>query len=117
MRWADKVSRSSKADQRSKEAAEIHLALDAWRVRHQRMRLPMNHNLPALPDQKIKPNQPVVVFLMHECRACGEVGPWVRVGTEEERRHVWDVAHQKQTGHGKYYQWSITRSIVQVFNL
>ncbi|UQA91657.1 DUF7848 domain-containing protein [Streptomyces halobius] len=70
-----------------------------------------NEITPAnLPD--IGSNEPVVTFVMLECRTCGEHSGWVR--SDDQMAPAWDGGHFTSTGHTRFYLWSVTRNTAQV---
>lgn len=63
----------------------------------------------------IDPNDGHVVLGHFECWDCGERSPWV--GSNERGTLVteWDANRNKQTGHKKFYMWSVTRNTSRLF--
>ncbi|MEO3852597.1 hypothetical protein ABGB09_34110 [Streptomyces sp. B8F3] len=66
----------------------------------------------------IDPDAPQVQSVSFECRSCGERGPWVRTDVKYATGPIaWDAQHEEETGHSRYYRWSVTRNTVRVFRL
>lgn len=60
-----------------------------------------------LPDM-IDPDAPHVEFRVHQCRECGATGPLTQVANPD----WWTFGdrHTEETGHRKFYQYTITRN-------
>lgn len=76
------------------------------------------NGLPALPGD-IGPNEPVVTFVMHECRTCGERSDWFRQPTGAdiaEPAYEWQFDHRKMAAdHHSFYVYEVTRRTSRTF--
>lgn len=61
-----------------------------------------------LPDM-IDPDAPHMEFRVHQCAECGEAGPPAL--TNNPIWWEWGNKHTDETGHRKFAQWTLTRSI------
>ena len=69
-------------------------------------------DLPAIPEDVIDPNQPVVGFELISCRQCGSNSGWHLI-TEPYAIAItvynWQEGHGTRTDHSSYYRFKIER--------
>lgn len=55
-----------------------------------------------------------IEVVMHQCKQCGNSGPWTMTIRNESRRatqhDAWDMEHGKATGHTRFFQFKLTRA-------
>lgn len=64
-----------------------------------------------LPDM-IDPDAPHVEFRIHQCAECREHGPVALA--QNPAWWTWGDAHTAETGHKKFYQWTLARNAGQM---
>lgn len=58
-------------------------------------------------------------FTVAQCRECGAMGTWVETERNDKGRitvtQMFDVDHNKETGHTKFWFFELTRSRAEIF--
>jgi len=67
-----------------------------------------------LPDM-IDPDAPHLEFRANQCRECGAVSTITLVANPEWWQ--WGDDHMRETGHTKFFQWSLTRNTGQIVSM
>lgn len=69
----------------------------------------MTSQFPDLPAG-VDPNAGHVVFVMTECRTCNDRGPLSGPQERAVDTSLWFEGHSAETGHDRFYLWSLTRN-------
>lgn len=74
--------------------------------------------LPVIATLNDKGVHAFVELVMSQCKECPKFGPWTMTVRNSNGRctehDMWDVEHNKETGHKSFYQFKLTRSNARI---